>query len=379
MNKVIRLILSLAALPAIAAVVAGCGGVPGNAVAEVDGTPIEKETFDHWVNVAAKSGGQTAEAPKPPEFSACIAAKKKAAPKPAEGQPRTTDAQYRTQCRQEYEGLRDQVMQLLISFEWIQGEAEQLGIKVTDAEVRKEFEAQKKQSFPEDKAYRDFLRQSGQSEEDILLRVKLQTLSNRIRERVTKGKDKVTDAQITRYYNENKERFAQPERRDIRVVLTKTRARALEAKEALESGQSWRSVARRYSTDQATKDQGGSLPGVAKGQQERALDDAVFGARRGELTGPVQTQFGFYVFEVGKISEATQQSLEEAKPTIRQLLASENQQKALDTFVNDFREEWRDKTECREGFTTQDCKNGPEPTPTPTPAGGTAVPTPQGQ
>ena len=378
MNKTIRHILSLAALMATAAIVAGCGGVPGNAVAEVDGSPIEKASFDHWITVAAKAGGQAnAKPPKPPEFTACVAQKKKTAPKPGEGQPKTTDAQYKTQCRQEYEGLRDQVMQLLISFEWIQGEAEQLGIKVTDAEVRKEFENQKKQSFPKAADYQKFLKDSGQTEEDILLRVKLDTLSNKIRERVTKGKDKVTDAQVKAYYDKNKARFAQPERRDLRIVLTKTREKAEQAKAALEDGRSWRAVARRYSIDEASKAQGGSLPAVQKGQQEQALDEAVFAADRGELSGPVKTQFGFYVFEVEKIAKATQQSLKDATPAIKQLLATENQQKALDAFVKDFREEWREKTECREGFRTQDCSNGPKPTPTPTPA--TGAPTPQGQ
>ena len=38
--------------------VAGCGGVPGNAVAEVDGTAIQKDDFDHGLAVAAKAGDE---------------------------------------------------------------------------------------------------------------------------------------------------------------------------------------------------------------------------------------------------------------------------------------------------------------------------------
>jgi foldase protein PrsA len=93
--------------------------------------------------------------------------------------------------------------------------------------------------------------------------------------------------------------------------------------------------------------------------------------------GPIKTQFGYYVFKVDKITEATQQTRDEAKETIKQLLASQNQQKALDTFVKDFRSKWREKTDCREGFATTDCKNGPKPTPTPTvgAAGTQAAPT----
>ena len=115
----IRLAALLCAVTIPAALVAGCGGgVPGNAVATVDGNDITKSEFTHWLDVAAKSGGQQATAiPKPPDYKACIAAKRKALPKPAKGQPNTTDAQLKTQCKQEYDQLRDQVLQLLISFE----------------------------------------------------------------------------------------------------------------------------------------------------------------------------------------------------------------------------------------------------------------------
>src|SRR3954447_17324308 len=72
MIKAVRLTLALAALAVPAALVAGCGGVPGNAVAEVDGTAIEKSDYNHWVNVAARSSGQGANAqvPQPPDFAA---------------------------------------------------------------------------------------------------------------------------------------------------------------------------------------------------------------------------------------------------------------------------------------------------------------------
>ena len=134
MIKAVRLTLALLALAATAALVAGCGGVPGNAVAEVDGQSIEKSEYDHWINVAARSSGQGANVsvPKPPDYAACIAAKRKTTPKPAKGQPKVTDSQLKTQCKQEYEQLRDQVLQLLISFQWLEGEAKEQGIKISD-------------------------------------------------------------------------------------------------------------------------------------------------------------------------------------------------------------------------------------------------------
>ena len=366
-------VLALGAFFVPAAILAGCGesGIPGNAVAEVDGTAIEKKDFDHWLNIAAKSTGQPgATIPKPPEFTECIAQAKKTAPEPAKGQPKQTDADYKKQCQQQYDQLRDQVLGLLISFEWIEREAEEQDVEVTEEEVKKSFEEQRKQSFPKDKDYEEFLKTSGQTNEDVMMRVRLDTLSNKIRDKVTKGKDKVTDQQIKEYYDKNKNQFAQPEQRDLSIVLTKTKAKAEQAKAALQDGEPFKKVAKEYSIDDASKAQGGKLPAVAKGQQEKAFDTAIFGADKGKITGPVKTQFGWYVFKVDKVNAASQQTLEQAKATIKQVLASQNQQKALDTFVKDFRTKWKEETDCREGYVTQDCKNAPKATPTPTPPGG---------
>ena len=76
-------------------------------------------------------------------------------------------------------------------------------------------------------------------------------------------------------------------------------------------------------------------------------------------------ELGDVLFQVTKIVPATQQSLAQATPTIRQTLAAQNQQTALDNFVKDWQKRWRAKTTCQDGYKTSDCSNGPKPTPTP--------------
>ncbi len=226
------------------------------------------------------------------------------------------------------------------------------------------------------------------TEEDVLFRVKLSQLQQKLTEKVTGDAKKVSDADIEAYYEKNKKRFAQPERRDLRVVLTKTEAKAEQAKRALESGQPWKAVVKRYSIDEASKSQNGLLPAVTEGQQEKAFDTAIFAAQRNETEGPVKTQFGWYVFEVEKVTKASQQSLEQSKDTIRNLLRSQREQKALDEFIKSFREDYKDETECADDFRVAECANAPkdegdtgpasggnpggqpqpqQPTPTPTP------------
>jgi foldase protein PrsA len=363
-------------------VLAACGGdsVPGNAVVKIGSDPIKTAEFDHWLQVAATTAQQQtgvtgkASIPKPPDYTECIANKKKTAVKPAKGQPKPTDATYKAQCDQEYTLLRDQVMQFLISSAWIEGEAKDRGVKVSDTQVKKDFDKQRLLSFPKDKDYIAFLKGSGNVQEDLLYRIKIQDLSDKLRTKVLEGTDKVSDAQITNYYNKNKIRFAVPEQRDLRIILTKTEAQAKKAKAAIDSGQSFASVAKKYSIDQATKADGGELTGVPKGQQEKSLDAATFKAPLNKVEGPVKTQFGYYVFEVTKVTPGKQQPLASTKPTIKQLLVSQKQQTTLDTFVKDFQKKWKDKTTCQKGYQTNDCSNPPKAKPSSAAPATTATP-----
>ena len=151
-----------------------------------------------------------------------------------------------------------------------------------------------------------------------------------------------------------------PEARDVNLVLTKTKAKADEAKSRIEDGDKFSAVAKELSIDEATKSQGGKLTGLTKGQQDPELEKAAFAAKRNQLVGPVKTQFGYYVFEVAKVTEASQPELAEVKDRISQQLRSEKEQKVLNDFIKDFREEYKDKTECADDFRIAECKNAPK-------------------
>jgi foldase protein PrsA len=341
----------------------GCGNdVPAGAVAKVGDSNITQDEFDKWMAIAVKgqsqSGGGSAAVPKPPDFEACVAAKKKT-PVP-KGQQKPSDDALKKQCKTEYDTLKREVMQFLIQGEWVQQEAEKRGVKIKDAELTKALEDQKKQVFPNDKQYQQFLKTSGMTEKDVLFRVKLNELQQRLTQKVTQDAKNVSDEDIQAYYAKNKKRFAQPERRDLRVVLTKTQAKAEQAKKELESGQSFKKVVKKYSIDEASKSQAGLLPAVSEGQQEKAFDTAIFAAPKNKIEGPVKTQFGWYVFEVQKVTKASQQTLEESKDTIKNLLRSQRQQKALDGFVKQFREDYKDKTNCADDYRVVECKNAPK-------------------
>jgi foldase protein PrsA len=381
MKTCVRIALALSAFFVLTTALAACGddsaSVPGNAVATIDGTPITKADYDRWAEITAKgaaASGGAAVVPDPPGFEKCIAALRKAA-KPAKGQPKPSEATLKTQCRQQNEQLVQQTMSTLIQAIWIEQEAKEQGVTVDDAEVDKLLSQTKKQSFPTAKAYNRFLKQSGMTTEDVLDRLRTQLYVNKLTEKIQDSAPPVTDAQIRDYYEQNKAQFALPPRRDLEIILTKTEAKANEAKAAVQGGMSWSAAAKKYSTDAASKAAGGVLRGVAQGQQDRALDKAAFAADKGKLVGPVKGQFGWYIVRVVKISPANQTPYSEAKAQIRTQLTQQSRQQKLQTFGGDFQRRWKNLTDCRAGYVVELCSNAPKPKPTST-AGGTVATAP---
>jgi len=368
MNR-IRVLLPACVVALTALVLSACGNaIPGNAVATVEEEgPITKQRFDKWARIAAASlrppapeGQEQAPVvvPTPPEFTDCVRQLREQTPTPR-GQRPTPDDQLRQQCRQQYEALRDEVMQFLLSAQWIEGEAQEQGVEVSQREIDQQFAQERQASFQDERGYREFLRDFGYSEEDLKYRVRLTLLQQKIIEKLTEGNE-VTDEQVRQFYQRNRERFSRPEQRDLRVVLTEERSEALKAKRALQNGESWKSVAEEFSIDPATSGEGGVLADQTRQSLEQKLGEAVFSAEEGQLRGPVETQFGWYVFQVQDVTPPQQQSLEQAAGPIRQQLTQQRSQQTLQRFVEEFQERWTERTDCREGFVVQSCSNAPE-------------------
>jgi foldase protein PrsA len=354
--KVRSSILALGAFFVIAIGMAGCGsGVSGDSVADVAGNPISTQAFNHWMYVAAKS--QAAQSPgqpvivpnDPPQFNACIAQVKKEIPSLA----KTKDATLRTDCKQLFTSLSSQVMDFLITAYWYQADAAKLGVKVTPAEVQKAFTTAKNQQFPTGSGFNTFLSQTGQTLSDVLFRFRVNTIVQKL---ISKHSTTVTPAQISAYYNSHLSQFGKQETRNMLIVLTKTQAQALAAKKALESGQSWTAVAKKYSIDPTTKNKGGVLTGVTKQQQDATLANSSFAAPVNKVVGPIKGQFGYYVFEVTKITPSTQQTLAQATPLIKTQLSSQQQTSAQTAVENKAKKDWLSQTTCRAQYAMSDCK-----------------------
>lgn len=114
----------------------------------------------------------------PPNFKGCIKGLQH------KGQSRK---QATLTCWSLFAGVNHDVMQMLIQRAWIRGEAKQRGVGVSQARVLAQYNRTKKEAFPDEAAFKKFLRQSGQTPVDLQITIKISMLQELIRADVTKG------------------------------------------------------------------------------------------------------------------------------------------------------------------------------------------------
>ena len=287
---------------------------------------------------------------------------------------KTSDKQIKADCKQLFQSLSSQTMDFLIKAYWYQALAHKLGIKITDAQVQKALNTAKKGQFSTAAQFQQFLTQSGQTMQDILFRVRVQQIYQKL---LAKHPTTVTPAEISTYYTSHQSQFGTPESRNLKIVLTKTQAQAARGPKALEKGQSWKAVVKKYSIDPTTKKNGGVLNGVTKGQQDAALTTAAFSAPKNKIIGPVKGQFGYYVIEVTKITPATQKTLAQSSALIKQTLTSQKQTAAQTAIDAQAKKAWLSKTKCRATYAMADCSGYKAPKTSTTGAAG-RLPEPPG-
>jgi len=92
-------------------------------------------------------------------------------------------------------------------------------------------------------------------------------------------------------------------------------------------------LAREFSDDAATREQGGALGLFQRGAHSKAFDDAAFALKEGEVSAPVQTEFGFHVIKLERREPARTLTFEEAAPDLRRRLLAQREAETLKSWL----------------------------------------------
>jgi peptidyl-prolyl cis-trans isomerase D len=153
----------------------------------------------------------------------------------------------------------------------------------------------------------------------------------------------VSESQLQKDYQEEIDSFRTPERVRVRHILIKTqgkpkadvpllRAKAEAILKQLQNGGDFAALAKKNSEDNApggSAEKGGELGWVIHGQMVPNFEKAAFSLKPGELSGIVDTEYGFHIVQAEEKQAAHTQTFEEARP---QLLLDAKKQVASDAF-----------------------------------------------
>lgn len=152
----------------------------------------------------------------------------------------------------------------------------------------------------------------------------------------------VTEDEIVDYYNNNTESFKTPESVQASHILVKTEEEANKIADEIENGLAFEEAAEKYSTC-PSKARGGDLGFFTKGQMVPEFENAAFGMKKGEISKPVKTQFGYHIIKLVDKKESTTNSFEEVKDQIRQFLLGRKQNNLYISKTTELRDKYEVK------------------------------------
>ncbi len=161
----------------------------------------------------------------------------------------------------------------------------------------------------------------------------------------------VSDADVRKWYDTHLDRYQQPEERRASHILVTAAATASEGdkakarakaedilKEVTKAPARFADLARQHSQDPGSAANGGDLGFFGRGMMVKPFEEASFSLKQGEISGLVQSDFGFHIIKLTGIKEGKQKKLDEVRAEIEGELKRQGAQKryaeAAESFTN---------------------------------------------
>lgn len=224
------------------------------------------------------------------------------------------------------------------------------GVTVSKDEINEEI-AKFKSQFPSEEVFTEQLKAAGQTPEAFASNVEKALRQQKWMQTQINGKDEISDAQVKEFYDQNKDKLAQPERVQashilIRIpegasddVIKQKEQAAQAAAERARKGEDFATLAKELSEEPIAKMSGGDLGYFPKEQMVPEFSEAAFSQKVGEIGNPVKTQFGWHVIKVTDKKPAGTPELAEIKEELTGLMKNMQQQQAISEAIDKLRKD----------------------------------------
>jgi peptidyl-prolyl cis-trans isomerase C len=147
----------------------------------------------------------------------------------------------------------------------------------------------------------------------------------------------IPDAEAKAYYDQHADEFKSGLRVKARHIVVDDEKTALEVQKKARAGESFVALVMQYSTDPNKKETSGDFGWFEKGTMLPEIEQAVFAGKKGDIVGPVKTQFGYHVLWVEDQKTAGVRTFEEVKTDLTNRMTQEKQESWHTKFLADLR------------------------------------------
>lgn len=233
--------------------------------------------------------------------------------------------------------LKKNILNHLIDHELLYQQAQKEKVKISNDEINLEID-KIKANFSSPEEFNEALKASNITLARLKEDIKKQLMINSILEE-TRNQVSISDEELLEYYNENKESFLEPEQVRARHILLETEEEAnnllLQLKEGLTD---FAELAKEKSIGPSAPS-GGDLGFFSRGQMVKEFEDAAFFLEPGEISGVVQSEFGYHIIKSEEKKEEYSPTFEEAKEQISDTLKYQRENEVISTLTSKLRED----------------------------------------
>lgn len=239
--------------------------------------------------------------------------------------------------------IREKVLDVLIGQELLWQAAYKDKTIASDEEINRAFKQYQAQ-FDNEISFEIKLREGGYNKSTFQENLKQQLSAQKWLEKFVSKDVTVSDSEIHEFYLENEQQFTAPEKIRARHILIQVKPQAdklereramkliADIKQQVDSGANFAALAKEKSQDSSAAD-GGDLGFFERGQMVKPFEQAAFELTSGEVSGIVETRFGFHLIQLVERKPPVRYEEKDQAEKIRLYLWRQKYQRAVEDAV----------------------------------------------
>ncbi|MCI1480024.1 MAG: peptidylprolyl isomerase [Eggerthellaceae bacterium] len=239
--------------------------------------------------------------------------------------------------------VRDEVISYYEDIELTKQAADENGVSVSDDDVDAQVE-QMKSNYSDDDAWNNALQQAGTTEDQYRESVRQAMLESALKDKVASDNTDPSDDDLLTYAQQYASAFSGAKKSSQILFSSDDEATAQEVLDKINSGElSFEDAVQQYSTDDASKADGGNVGWDLLNQFVSEYTDALANLSEGQVSGLVKSDYGIHIIKCTEVYTAPDEvtSLDQVPPELveylRSMVKSSNEASAYQTWFQDYK------------------------------------------